>query len=517
MFSREDLLRSLGHLDKILVPAIRRAEKQFGVRYGEEACFRGLFVESKDALRCVEHQCDRNSVIPDELAKWPEEIANDPLYKNLRASFSQFNPIDFGLLLLALAPEYQSCYEQVFGFLQDDVTRRRVSVELAIGLFDPLGNLGAAGRLNDCAALQSNRMIELASPPDGRTGWAAKILRLDEQFFRLLHGFAILDSRLDGIAEVVHPRSDLLRVSISEGLRRTLEQLSQTSPVRLHLHGPDGRLNLRVAEGLARQLKKNLLVVEIGLLTASARSPAELTRILLREASWFKHLVVVVGLDSLLGTERQHNWEQFTSILSRHAGASIIFTGSHARLPPTPHPLGTITVEIALPDADECFEHWTNQLTAAKISLGINDIKMLAERYTLTRSQIELSVADAGSRAKLRNAQACPPRNSNVSFDDLAIAARNQGGRNLELLANKITPQISLKDVVVSDDVQAQLHEIASRVRNRGWVLREWGFAHRRSYGLGVNALFAARRARAKQWRRKRLRTPSAKTCTRST
>ncbi|TWW08653.1 hypothetical protein E3A20_22200, partial [Planctomyces bekefii] len=46
-------------------------------------------------------------------------------------------------------------------------------------------------------------------------------------------------------------------------------------------------------------------------------------------------------------------------------------------------------------------------------------------------------------------------------------------------------------DVVVPEDVRTQLQELSSRVQNRNWVLGNWGFGRRQSYGLGVNALFA--------------------------
>ena len=76
-------------------------------------------------------------------------------------------------------------------------------------------------------------------------------------------------------------------------------------------------------------------------------------------------------------------------------------------------------------------------------------------------------------------------------MEDLFSAAREQSGRDLEALAQKLEPIYTWKDIVLPEDSLAQLREICQRVAHRHRVLAEWGFDRKLSLGKGVNALFA--------------------------
>jgi len=488
MLSREAIRQALERLNTLLAPAVERVEHGLGVKFGN-APFLGLFVESADALRGMQNPATGGS--QPELIEWPRLVADDVLLKTLKQVIGQLDTTDFGLLLLALAPEFNTGYEKVFGFLQDDVTRRRASVELATSLFDPNGGSCVIPRLNGSAPLLANRLIELAEPSDGRTGLTAKVLRLDEQFMRWAFGINALDRRLAGVAELTQPRCDLKDIPVSDHLRWSLERIGRLSPVRLYLHGPDSRINQRAAEGLARLLDRRLLLADAGRVVSGDGSPVEIAHLLLREANWFTHLLVLTNLDALHASERKRGWEQLSSALGKQATSHLVMIGGRPALPPTLDPLALISLEIPLGDTDERFEHWADVLKPLPARVSAEDIQLLADRYSLTRTQIELASAEAVARAKLRAAQTEPMEEHEVQFEDLAIAARAQGGHDLETLTNKITPRVRLDDVVLPEDMHAHLNEIASRVLNRNWVHRDWGFARRQSHGLGVNALFA--------------------------
>src|SRR5262249_28672668 len=63
--------------------------------------------------------------------------------------------LETGMLILALAPELDARYLRIFGFLQDDMTRRRPSVGLALDLICPSrrDRLAARGCLAPSAPL----------------------------------------------------------------------------------------------------------------------------------------------------------------------------------------------------------------------------------------------------------------------------------------------------------------------------------------------------------------------------
>ena len=77
--------------------------------------------------------------------------------------------LDLDLLLIALAPEVHLRYERLFGFLQDDLTRRRPSVDLALDLLcgSVVEKIQLQGRLSPDASLLRHGLISLETSGPG--------------------------------------------------------------------------------------------------------------------------------------------------------------------------------------------------------------------------------------------------------------------------------------------------------------------------------------------------------------
>ena len=56
----------------------------------------------------------------------------------------ELTPLDVELLLIALIPDLDSRFERLYGYLNDDVTRRRATVGLALTLADRRSTSSAA-------------------------------------------------------------------------------------------------------------------------------------------------------------------------------------------------------------------------------------------------------------------------------------------------------------------------------------------------------------------------------------
>lgn len=68
---------------------------------------------------------------------------------------------------------------------------------------------------------------------------------------------------------------------------------------------------------------------------------------------------------------------------------------------------------------------------------------------------------------------------------------REQAGRELIALAQKIVAKYFWNDLVLPEDVQAQLREVCQRAAFSHQVMTEWGFHRKLSKGRGVKVLFA--------------------------
>ena len=492
-FIHDALLR----LDECVDPIVSEVEKVAHQREVEPG-FQGYYVEAEHAIGVLKRRQPKTQLAA--LERWKTGVPQEDLYLHLQKWWPSLSAIDYGLLLLVLAPDFDPRYERRYGFLHDDVTRRRPSVELARLLLDPTETGCLTASLQSGALLLNERLVEIVPLAEGRAGWPTRELRLDDQLVRLLLSWRQLDPRLRGCCEVV---------STVEAHARLPEvvwpALAQLKSLRVYLHGPDEPFNFGTIRKLAQEQYRSLLVLDSRKLVETDRPVAETIHLALREARWFDHLLVVTGVDALHAPDRARQWEQIATVLSRtilQISASfndksdkshlklphqLVLLGSKDRLPATTQPMHVMSVSIPMPTEQERFEHWT--LLLAKTGISDTDRDVLAGCYPLTRSQITAAVAEAGTHARQRAEQT--GTKARLTFDDLALAARQHSGQELDTLTTRITPRVELKEVVTPADVRQQLDDVVARVQHRRFVLREWGFARRHTHGLGINALFA--------------------------
>ena len=78
-----------------------------------------------------------------------------------------------------------------------------------------------------------------------------------------------------------------------------------------------------------------------------------------------------------------------------------------------------------------------------------------------------------------------------MTAEDLRRGARAQNAAGLERLARRVEPAVGWDDIVLPESARGQLHDLASRARNRDQVLIEWRMRKGGGRGRGVTALFA--------------------------
>ncbi len=82
------------------------------------------------------------------------------------------SPLDLDLLLVALAPDIDARFGRLYGYLSDDLARRRPTVALALELCRPAGAVATRFRFAPGAPLVARGLVEVREPERPRCpGW----------------------------------------------------------------------------------------------------------------------------------------------------------------------------------------------------------------------------------------------------------------------------------------------------------------------------------------------------------
>lgn len=135
-----------------------------------------------------------------------------------------------------------------------------------------------------------------------------------------------------------------------------------------------------------------------------------------------------------------------------------------------------VPVVVAAPDVAHRAVLWEDALPGASESL----IAECARRYAISPG----AIASAGRSAIAMAGE-------HVTVEDVHRALRTQLERQLAGVATRIETKQTWDDLVLPVDQQDVLLELIARVRFRGKVMDEWGFADKIGRGLGMSVLFS--------------------------
>ena len=211
-----------------------------------------------------------------------------PLHE-LQSRF-KLSRFEMDAILICLALEVDVRYERLYGYLQDDVTRRRPGIDLILNLLSPDLDRKIALRasfLPGAPLLHHQLVVLTEDQPHARSPLCFRNAQLDERIANYLLGHDSLDVRLTDAVEVVNPAISFPDVVLRSGVTERLASLVQTARtaagITVYLQGPSGIGKRSVAEAFSRELGLTLLAVN---LEAMGLTPAEFrgtVRLIFRE------------------------------------------------------------------------------------------------------------------------------------------------------------------------------------------------------------------------------------------
>lgn len=407
-------------------------------------------------------------------------------------------PREVDFLLIALASEIDLRYEKLFGYLQDDVTRRRPSVELALNLtsVDLADKLAGRRCFAPDAPLVRHALLTLFDDPSfPQPPLLGQFLRVDARIAAYLLGEAeafAVDARLAPYAQCTLPTTDIDILLLPAGLAPRLVELASAhldagTPLIFYFQGAYGAGRHSLAEAVAHAVGRRLLAVYLpALLEGAAENPAPILRLAVREAQLQDALLLWEGFDTLLDDAGSRGRRAFVQVLAAAPGLQMIASATLWEPAEVLRDRPFVRIELPVPSAGQRQALWAAQLAGVRAPAAMQELEAIAGKFRFTPGQIADAVATARNLAQRRD-----PAARDLTPADLYEACRLQSNRSLGELARKITPHYTWEDIVLPADRQELLREIVGQVKHRACVYEQWGFDHKLALGKGLNVLFA--------------------------
>jgi hypothetical protein len=417
---------------------------------------------------------------------------------HLAHTFS-LSPFEVEVVVICLAPELQRKYDRLYAYLQDDITRKKPSVDLIVSLLCPTlaDQWRARTSFTAYAALFQAEIVHVIDDPQSPSGSSdlARFLQLDRRVVNYLLGNNHIDERLANIATVYRPGPTLEQVLVEPvaktGITHIMERhfLTQTTDRRrvvVHLHGPYGVGKRDLALGACAQLNCPLLRLDMELLLAHESEAETLLRLAFREGLLLQAAVYLENLDSLLSEEpkAQALLKTLSHVMAKYGWLAFL-AGEKPWSPKGVFEQAVFqAVALPLPDVPLREAAWKKTLESRFPTADATWARQLANQFRLTPGQIRAAAAFAENQ--------CPTSDGlpAMRLADLYAACRQQATHKLNELAVKIEPRYGWQDIVLPDDKLAQLKEICHQVKHRYRVFGEWGFDRKLSHGKGLSVLF---------------------------
>ena len=472
---------ALRRLDTLLALAVEHADRAFGPGTSTDP-YRGLHLGADDVKRLL-GRAPGHPLLWSPAATWHPQPGSS--FGWLAESFG-LTGFDMDVVILALAPEIDLRYERLYAYLQDDITRRRPSIDLALHLFCSDATERLARRWHfgvDAPLFHDAILVDTAVPIAELLGMP---LRLDPQIVAALIGVEVMDRRVQRWCRLIRrpqlpkvvPLGSANRVALT---RLVARERDDGAPARLALIGPPNSGRTQVASAFAIEMGRPLLLLDLRRLVADSGDLRANFNLVLREA-WFCDAVLAVrGAEALLDPDSPVSTLHLQDSTRDHPGSILLLADA---APDAGTSLVTdLTIVLGIPDLELRRRLWDAEVPA-ELADGSATVEGLS-RFRLLPGQIARAAAVAASVARAR-APGAP-----ADADDLFAAARAQTGHALAALASRRPARRSWSDLVLPADELAQLRELCARARHGERVLDSWAFAATCAGSRGTAALFS--------------------------
>jgi AAA+ superfamily predicted ATPase len=422
--------------------------------------YRGLYVSDDEARVLAAENGERSTESRDGgFDSFPIPSPTDPL-GSLARSFG-LDAFDLDVIVVVLAPDVEPRFEKLYGYLHDDLTRRRASIGLVLeltgrGFADP----GGRRRFTATSRLVRHGLVLVEEP--GRST-LTRPLRIPDRVAEFLLGVDTDDKVLRALT--------ITGVEIGGPEVARFAQFFRNGARFLHLQDGASGVGAAVGASALRIAGFGALTIDLTRLVRADEADV-VVRAAVREARLRNEGLVVLTHDAVTDLV-----PEVMALLADGDWPTVVVSPQPWNPSWSPH---LVCADVA-PRADgpTVAGIWAKSLP----ELAVEGLADATCQLRLRPDQIVEAARLARHMASVDGQE--------TGVEHVATAARSQNNARLERLARRIRPAVSWSDLVVPADVARSLREVEVRFRRRDVVHGEWGLGGKNNRRLGVVTLFA--------------------------
>jgi hypothetical protein len=400
-------------------------------------------------------------------------------YLPLRHAQKTFDlaPVEYDVLLLALAVEIDARFGRIVAYLNDHVSRTRPTLGLALAVAaETCGDAVSAVDICHRPVIR-DALVEL----EGDAPLPGLTFKLTRPLIDRLAGVRSA-AREPGVT-LRQPDAGMIDELVLEPVvKEQLVVWSDNMRARramrpLIVAGASGSGRATAAYGAMFRAALPVVHAEFSAENAAAR-----LRIARREARWHAAAALLRPSPAL---QQPIDWQALWSALDLDRPVAIVLTPEHVADATAAAPVEPAVVRLEEPGVSVRAQLWPVLLPRG-VTLKESEVAELATRFPFGPGRIARAIRRATADVSLR-----PAGQRRLDFNALFASARVIDSAAIGPLAHKMPLPYERDDLIVPPGVAAELDLAVAWVRHRHRVLHDWGFGRRVTMGHGLTALFS--------------------------
>jgi hypothetical protein len=485
----------LRRLDLLLHREILRLRAAYQLSLDE---FRGLYISDQQVDNLI-RQNSPNAKDPAELTQQADAIHRESSvllsagsrWEKLRSSFDLCS-FEMDTILLALAVEVSLKYETIYAYLNNDVTRKCPTIDLALRLFTSGSDGIATGQfLLPRSRLFRDGLLRSIPAPAEKAAWLSSGFSISPEVCGYLLEFPVAAGRLNAAIHRVDPKIGVLR-GLHGSLRDRVDRAAETfcsfaegqRPVIVFV-GEYGMGAEELAEAICARFSSSITFFDLQIAHPSDTTQSKAIQGLLLEQRLLSSGIFLRGCEALFNSEGNTTADAFAlmAAVTDAVGPVFLSFSPAVRWCELLRGRRKLVFELSHPDYEERKRLWTT------LSGGLVTDRLaadLANRFVLSPGQIRDAIVAASDLHVLEGRNG-----SSLSAEELTAGARSQSDQSLGKLAVRVRSAHAYGDLVLAPATLDQIKDIVSSIRLRHQVYSGWGFHKRLVSGTGMAILFS--------------------------